>query len=229
MSFERDKGDELFSRYKFKQALHYYLKAHTIFFTKGMEEEERRIKIKVARCLSLVGRKKEAIEILEDLYFQTRDQLLLQENIEAVIELAGTYILYGEYTLGLEWLDSIEQEDIDVRANIQTYFRYWQLRAQIMIIYHNLDEAKELISTLKDKAKEFGNEVYYHELNVLEAQIDAEKGDVMTAFSKLDKALKYFEETPFERSAFEKKIILSQFTEEPSTTVENMVLKIFNL
>ncbi|MHA1304449.1 MAG: tetratricopeptide repeat protein [Candidatus Heimdallarchaeaceae archaeon] len=219
MSFERDKGDELFTKFKFRDALHWYLKAHNIFFTKGREEEKRNSELKIARCLALLGRKKEALQILEDLYFQTRDHLLFEENIQVTIELASTYFLYGDFERGKEWLNKIEEEDIS-HERPQIYFRYWQIRAQLFIVYHQLEEARERVNKLIEKAQNMGNEPYFHELQVLLAQIDAEGGDVLEAYSKIEKALKYFESTPFERSAFEKKIILSQFVEEPEKTIE---------
>jgi len=56
----------------------------------------------------------------------------------------------------------------------------------------------------------------------LEAQIDAEEGDVLKAYASVDEAFKYFQDSPFERSAFEKKIILSQFVSEPEETIDLM-------
>ncbi|MHA1954623.1 MAG: hypothetical protein ACW96U_11835 [Candidatus Heimdallarchaeaceae archaeon] len=218
MSFERDKGDEFFTQFNFRVAFHWYLKARDKFFSEGKEEELRSTEIKVARCMALLGMKKESIELLRELAEQTKERLLIEEYFLVILELTATLFSYGCYLEGKEYLDELEEEMI-TESNIQVFFRYWQTRAQFEIIYHNLEKARELVKFLMDKAKEIGNDPYYYELQVLQAQIDAEEGDVLKAYSNVDEAFKFFKDSPFERAAFEKKILLSQFVEEPSETI----------
>ncbi len=219
MSFERDKGDELFSQFKFLEAFRWYLKAREIFYIKGKEEELRAIEVKIARCFALLGQREEAVDILIELAEQTKERFLVDEYYLVVLELIATYFAYGYYEEGRELLEQLEEDQINV-SNPQVFFRYWQTRAQILIVNHRLVDARETVHFLMDKAKEIGNEPYFYELQVLEAQIDAEEGEVLKAYSSVDEAYKYFEKTPFERSAFEKKIILSQFVEEPEVTIK---------
>ncbi len=218
MSFERDKGDELFSQFNFLEAFRWYLKAREIFYLKGKEEDLRDVEIKIARCFALLGQRQESIDILTELAEQTKERLLIDNYYLVLLELIATHFAYGYYERGKVLLDQLEEGQITI-SNPQIFFRYWQIRAQLLIVYHNLSDAREIVHFLMDKAKEIGNEPYFHELQVLEAQIDAEEGDVLKAYSSIDEAFKYFEKTPFERSAFEKKIILSQFVEEPEETI----------
>ncbi len=218
MSFEKEKGDDLFSQFNFKEAFHWYLKAREVFFLEGKEKELRDIEIKIARCFGLLGRKKEAIDLLKELVEQTKERILLDDYYLVILELAAIAFAYGCYLDGQKWLDELEEEVIP-EENLPIFFRYWQTKAQINIVYHNLEKARELVHFLMNKAKSMGNDLYYYELQVLEAQIDAEEGDVLKALSNIDEAFKFFQETPFERAAFEKKIILSQFVEEPAETI----------
>lgn len=218
MSFERDKGDEFFSQFNFKESFHWFLKAREVYFLEGKEKKLRDIEIKIARCFGLLGRKKEAIDLLKELVEQTKERILLDDYYLVILELAAIAFAYGCYLDGQRWLDELEEEVIP-EENLHIFFRYWQTKAQINIVYHNLEKARELVHFLMDKAKSIGNDLYYYELQVLEAQIDAEEGDVLKALSNVDEAFKFFQETPFERAAFEKKIILSQFVEEPTETI----------
>ena len=218
MSFERDKGDEFFTQFSFLEAFRWYLKARDIFYLKGKEEDLRDSEIKLARCFALLGHKQEAIDIFTELAEQTKERLLVEEYYLVVLELITTYFAYGYYEEGKKYLDQLEEDQITI-SNPQVFFRFWQIKAQLHLVYHKLNDAREIVHFLMDKAKEIGNEPYFYELQVLEAQIDAEEGDVLKAYSNVDEAFKYFEKTPFERSAFEKKIILSQFVEEPEETI----------
>ncbi|MCE7743298.1 MAG: hypothetical protein GOP50_12680 [Candidatus Heimdallarchaeota archaeon] len=218
MSFEKEKGDEQFNQFKFLDAFRWYLKAREILYLKGKEEEVREVEIRIARCFALLGQRQESIDILSELAEQTKERLLIEEYYLVTLELAATHFSYGFYEEGKELLDQLDENQITI-SNPQNFFRYWQLRAQLFIVYHKLVDAREIVHFLMENAKEIGNEPYFHELQVLEAQIDAEEGDVLKAYSSIDKAFKYFEKTPFERSAFEKKIILSQFVEDPEETI----------
>jgi hypothetical protein len=218
MSFERDKGDDFFAQFNFREAFHWYLKARKKFYSEGKEEELRSTEIKVARCMALLGMKKESIELLRELGEQTKERLLIEEYYLVILELIATLFSYGCYIEGKEYLDELEEEII-TESNIQIFFRYWQTKAQLEIIYHNLNKARELVNFLMEKAKEIGNDPYFYELQVLQAQIDAEEGDVLKAYSSVDEAFKFFQDSPFERAAFEKKILLSQFVEEPAETI----------
>ena len=218
MSFEKDKGDEFFAQFKFLDAFRWYLKARDKFYLDGKEEELRDVEIKVARCFALLGQRKEAIDILTELAEQTKERLLIDDFYLVTLELIATYFAYGYFKPGKELLEELEEDQITINRP-QIFFRYWQIRAQLLVVQHKLIDARELVRFLQKKAKEIGNEPYFHELQVLEAQIDAEEGDVLKAFTSIDEAYKYFEKTPFERSAFEKKIILSQFVEEPEETI----------
>jgi len=221
MSFEKDKGDEYFTQFKFLEAFRWYLKAREKFYLDGKEKELRDVEIKIARCFALLGQRKESIDILTELAEQVKERLLIEDFYLITLELIATYLSYGYYEKGKEYLELLEEDQITI-SNPQNFFRYWQIKAQLLVVYHKLIEAREMVQFLKDKAKEIGNEPYFHELQVLEAQIDAEEGDVLKAFTSIDEAVKYFEKTPFERSAFEKKIILSQFVEEPEETIRLM-------
>ncbi|MHA2255730.1 MAG: hypothetical protein ACXAAM_06645, partial [Candidatus Heimdallarchaeaceae archaeon] len=144
MSFERDKGDEFFTQFNFRVAFHWYLKARDKFFSEGKEEELRSTEIKVARCMALLGMKKESIELLRELAEQTKERLLIEEYFLVILELTATLFSYGCYLEGKEYLDELEEEMI-TESNIQVFFRYWQTRAQFEIIYHNLEKARELV------------------------------------------------------------------------------------
>ncbi len=218
MSFERDKGDEFFVQFKFLESFRWYLKARDILFLEGKEEDLRDVEIKIARCFALLGQRQESVDILTELAEQTKERLLIDEYYLVTLELIATHFAYGYYEEGKELLEQLEEDQITI-SNPQNFFRYWQIKAQLQIVYHKLADAREIVHFLMDKAKEIGNEPYFHELQVLEAQIDAEEGDVLKAYTSIDGAFKYFEKTPFERSAFEKKIILSQFVEEPEETI----------
>jgi len=218
MSSERDKGDDFFTQFNFKEAFHWYLRARDIFYTAGKEEELRDVEIKVARCFGLLGMKHEAIDLLQELSEQAKERLLIEDYYKIILELTATQLSYGCYLDGKKSIEELEEEVID-ESNTLIFFRYWQTKAQLQVVYHNLPEAREIVHFLMKKAKEMGNDPYFYELQVLEAQIDAEEGDVLKAYSNIDEAFKFFEATPFERSAFEKKIILSQFVEEPEETI----------
>ncbi len=219
MSYERDKGDEAYTDFKFKEAFHYYLIAREKFFTMGKDVERRQIDSKISRCFLLLGRKKEALDLLLDNLEEIKDLLLFSESLNVLLDIVTVHFTYGDFVSGKEILDTIHEDDIP-ESDYQLYFKYWQLIIQFMISYHELDPARDKVLKLMEKAKGTGNEPYYHELQILLAQIDAEKGNVMEAYSNIDESLKYFESTPFERSAFEKKIILSQFIEEPEETIK---------
>ncbi|MCG3216329.1 MAG: hypothetical protein KAS63_06395 [Candidatus Heimdallarchaeota archaeon] len=218
MSSERDKGDEFFSKFNFKEAFHQYLRAREVFFTEGKEEELREVEIKIARCFGLLGMKHESVDLLRELAEQTKERILIEDYYRVCLELAATLFSYGSYLEGRNCIEDLEEEVID-ESNPMVFFRYWQTRAQLQIVYHNLSDARETVHFLMKKAKELGNDPYFYELQVLEAQIDAEEGDVLKAYTNIDEAFKFFKETPFERSAFEKKIILSQFVEDPTETI----------
>ncbi|MHA2358360.1 MAG: hypothetical protein ACXABK_06295 [Candidatus Heimdallarchaeaceae archaeon] len=190
MSFERDKGDEIFAQFNFKKAFHWYLKAREKFYLEGNEEELRDTEIKVARCMGLLGLKKEAIELLRELGEQTKERLLLEEYYLVLLELTATLFAYGCYLQGMEYLDEVEEDDV-TESNIQIFFRYWQTKAQLKIIYHKLSDAREIVKFLMEKAKKMGNDPYFYELQVLEAQIDAEEGEVLKAYSSVDEAFKF--------------------------------------
>ncbi len=219
MSEARENGDNFFTNLQFKKALIEYLKAQKIFFNEGKVKEKSHVEFKIAQCLALLGLKEEALQILSDLYLSSKEQLNFKECIKIEVEIAFTYMLYGKYIQSQEWLGKIDEKDIE---NIEPpiYFRYWQNVIQIFIVQHKFKEAKRKLERLIDKAKNINNEVFYHELLVLLAQIEAEEGNVVDAYKQINNALNYFKSTPFERSAFEKKIILSQFTDEPEETLE---------
>ncbi|MHA1398218.1 MAG: hypothetical protein ACTSSF_11060, partial [Candidatus Heimdallarchaeaceae archaeon] len=219
MSFERDKGDELFTQFQFKDAFIWYLKAREKFYLEGKEEELRAVEVKTARCFALLGMKDQAIDLLTELAEQAKERILLEEYFKVVLEIAATYFSYGEYLKGEEWLKELEEEVIEEK-NPLIFFRYWQTQAQLKIIYHDLEEARRIVNFLMKKAKEMGNDPYFYELQVLQAQIDAEEGDILKALNNVEEAFKYFQSTPFERATFEKKIILSQFVEEPEETIK---------
>lgn len=218
MSSERDKGDEYFTHFDFKKAFHWYLKAREIFYLDGKEEELRSIEIKIARCFTILGLKNQAIDLLLELSEQTKERLLIEEYYKITLELATAYFAYGDYLEGEKCLEKLDQ-DVVMESSPEIFFRYWQTKAHLQIIYHKLVDARETVHFLREKAKKIGNDPYYYELQVLEAQIDAEEGKVLEAYSNIEEAFKFFESTPFERSAFEKKIILSQFVEEPQETI----------
>ncbi|MCG3260190.1 MAG: hypothetical protein H7644_10610 [Candidatus Heimdallarchaeota archaeon] len=221
MSSEKDKGDESFSQFKFLDAYRWYLKARDVLYLSGKEDQLRDVEIKIARCCALLGSKAEAIDILEELAEQTKERILIEEYYLVILELAATLFAYGDYERGKIWLEELEEEQIS-EENPQIFFRFWQTKAQLKIVYHQLEDAREIVHFLKKKAKTMGNEPYFYELQVLEAQIDAEEGDVLKAYTSVDEAFKYFQDSPFERSAFEKKIILSQFVSEPEETIDLM-------
>lgn len=218
MSYERDKGNEHFTSFQFKEAFRWFLRARKKFFTEGKQQELINVDLKIARCFGILGRRDEALDLLEELYAKTNELLLVEDNINVILELTTVHFIYGNFIEGNNWLDKID-EDLVPEDDPQIFFRYWQLKAQHMLVYHQLDEARHTVKMLSRKAQEMGNDPYYHELQVVLAQIDAEEGNVLKAYSSIDKAFKYFESTPFERSAFEKKIILSQFVKEPEETI----------
>lgn len=219
MSFERDKGDDFFTKFDFKRAFHSYLKSREKFYSLGKDDELRAINLKIARCLALLGRKDEALDILEEIIEQTKERALVEEHFETLLELAAINFSYGCYVEGSKHLNQVEEEEIVSESNPKIFFRYWQSKAQLMIVYRNLPEARKLVDFLMEKAKKMGNDPYFYELQVLQAQIDAEEGDVLTAYTNIEEAYKFFLSTPFERAAFEKKIMLSQFVEEPEETI----------
>ncbi len=221
MSTEREKGDEFFTQFKFLEAYRWYLKAREVLFLSGKEDELRDIEIKIARCCALLGSKAESIDILEELAEQTKERILVEEYYLVILELTATLFAYGDYDQGKKWLEELEEDQISEETPM-IFFRYWQTKAQLKIVYHQLEDAREIVHFLMKKAKDKGNEPYFYELQVLEAQIDAEEGDVLKAYSSVDEAFKYFKDSPFERSAFEKKIILSQFVSEPEETIDLM-------
>ncbi|MBY9001152.1 MAG: hypothetical protein KGD64_09575, partial [Candidatus Heimdallarchaeota archaeon] len=204
--------------FNFKEAFRWYLKARDVYYLAGKEEELRVVEIKIARCFTLLGLKNQAIDLLLELSEQTKERLLVEDYYKINLELTTAYFAYGEYLEGEKCLNQLDQEVV-MESGPEVFFRYWQTKAQLQITYHRLSDARETVHFLREKAKKIGNDPYYYELQVLEAQIDAEEGKVLEAYSNIEEAYKFFESTPFERSAFEKKIILSQFVEEPQETI----------
>ncbi|MHA1686293.1 MAG: hypothetical protein ACTSYD_07755 [Candidatus Heimdallarchaeaceae archaeon] len=219
MSYEKDKGDEYFVNFEIKKALHWYLKARDKFFHTGKEAELHIVESKIAQTFALLGRKQESLDILNALRENAHKNLRIEEYYQLTLDIVSTLITYGDYSSCNEYLETVD-EAILSDSNPQLFFRYWQIKAHLKIIEHELDEAREIVEKLMKKAKEIGNEPYFYELQVLQAQIEAENGNVLQAYSYVDEAFKYFKSTPYERAAFEKKIILSQFVEDPQETLK---------
>lgn len=218
MSHERDKGDEHFTNFEVSEALKWYLKARAKLFHAGEVDEVRITESKIAQCFALLGRKQEALDIQLALREQAEKDLRVEEYYQYTLDIASTLITYGNYAESKRFIMELDESALS-DMNPSIFFRYWQLKAHFMIVEHDLDEARIVVEKLMNKAKEIGNEPYFYELQVLQAQIEAESGNVLRAYSFVDEAFKYFQSTPFERAAFEKKIILSQFVSSPEETL----------
>jgi len=220
MSYEKDQGDSFFMQFKIKEALKCYLQARNRFFVDGKYESKIKTELQIAKCLVILGKKEEAIEIFNELIEETQERLMVNDYYNVVIDFAYSYLLFGEYLESIKMLKHLEEEVIE-SSSAEIYFKYWQTRAQILIEEHRLDEAKVIIKKLMEKSSDNTNfKPFYYELKVVEAQIYAEEGRILEAYNNINEALKYFQAQPFERAAFEKKIILSQFVEEPEETLK---------